>query len=56
MTVDKKVIYWLASHEALNYSWHKISDNDEVAHADSETFNRNGGIKNNGGIGVCQLR
>lgn len=56
MTVDKKVIYRLASHEALNHSWRKISDDDEVAHADSETFNCNGGIKNHGGIGVCQLR
>ena len=56
MTVNQEVIGWFAAHETLNDSRHEIADDDQIAHANTETLDCNCRIKYHGRTGVCQLR
>lgn len=55
LTVHEKVIDRVTSHKALNHARHEVADNDKIAHTDTETFDRDRGIKDYSRIGVCQL-
>jgi hypothetical protein len=56
MAVYQEIKSRLSSNKSLDDSGHQVSDNDKVANADTETFDRNRSIEDDGGIGVGHLR
>jgi hypothetical protein len=56
MSIHQKVIWWSATNEALYHTWHQVANDDEVTDPDSKTFDRDSSVKNNGRIGVRELR
>lgn len=41
--------------EASDHARHEITDNDKITDADAETLDGNGGIEDDGSVGVCDL-
>ena len=54
--IHKVIMGWVATHKALNDPRHEVTDDDEIADSDTETFDRNGRIKNYRSVGIGQLR
>ena len=41
--------------EALHNTRHEVSDDDQVADAHTEAFDRNGGVEDDSSVGICDL-
>lgn len=56
MPIHQKVIIRLTTNETLNNCRHQISDDNQVAHPDTKALDRDSGIKDDGSVGIGDLR
>ena len=56
MSVDEESYSSSIFTEAPYNTGHQVSDNDQIADSDPKAFDRNGGIKDDSCIRICDLR
>lgn len=56
MAIKQEFVDCRTTRKALNHTRHEISNDNEVADADTKAFDRDRGIENHGSIGIRDLR